>query len=73
MQHRTLGKSTLSFAPIVLGSNVFGWTTDEKTSLSIISAFVERGFAAIDTADVYSVWVTRPSRRRIRNRRSANG
>ncbi len=58
MQHRTLGKSTLSFAPIVLGSNVFGWTTDEKTSLSILSAFVERGFSAIDTADVYSVWVT---------------
>jgi aryl-alcohol dehydrogenase-like predicted oxidoreductase len=58
MQHRTLGNSKLSFAPIVLGGNVFGWTTDEKTSLSIISAFVERGFSAIDTADVYSVWVT---------------
>jgi len=57
MQHRVLGTSGLSFAPIVLGGNVFGWTTDEATSLSLISAFVERGFSCIDTADVYSTWV----------------
>ncbi|HEY1736425.1 MAG TPA: aldo/keto reductase [Methylovirgula sp.] len=58
MQYRTLGRSNLAFAPIVLGGNVFGWTADEKTSLSIIDRFVDRGFAAIDTADVYSVWVS---------------
>lgn len=57
MQHRALGNSGLSFAPIVLGGNVFGWTADEATSLSIIDAFVARGFACIDTADVYSTWV----------------
>jgi aryl-alcohol dehydrogenase-like predicted oxidoreductase len=57
MQHRALGTSGLSFAPLVLGGNVFGWTADEATSLSIISAFVERGFSCIDTADVYSTWV----------------
>lgn len=57
MQHRALGNSGLSFAPIVLGCNVFGWTTDEATSLSLLSAFVERGFSCIDTADVYSTWV----------------
>ncbi|MGB8277538.1 MAG: aldo/keto reductase [Methylovirgula sp.] len=57
MQHRALGNSGLSFAPIVLGGNVFGWTADEATSLSLIDAFVERGFACIDTADVYSTWV----------------
>jgi aryl-alcohol dehydrogenase-like predicted oxidoreductase len=57
MEHRTLGKSGLSFKPIVLGGNVFDWTADTPTSLAIISAFVERGFAAIDTADVYSTWV----------------
>ena len=57
MHHRALGTSSLSFAPIVLGCNVFGWTTDEATSLSLISAFVERGFSCIDTADVYSSWV----------------
>lgn len=57
MQHRALGNSGVSFAPIVLGCNVFGWTTDEATSLSLLSAFVERGFSCIDTADVYSTWV----------------
>ncbi len=57
MHHRALGTSGLSFAPIVLGCNVFGWTTDEATSLSLLSAFVERGFSCIDTADVYSTWV----------------
>jgi aryl-alcohol dehydrogenase-like predicted oxidoreductase len=57
MQHRALGTSGLSFAPIVLGGNVFGWTADVPTSLAMIDAFVARGFAAIDTADVYSTWV----------------
>lgn len=57
MQHRTLGTSGLSFKPLVLGGNVFDWTADVPTSLNIISAFVDRGFAAIDTADVYSTWV----------------
>lgn len=57
MQHRTLGNSGLSFKPIVLGGNVFGWTADEATSLSLIDAFVDRGFSCIDTADVYSTWV----------------
>lgn len=54
---RPLGKSSLSFKPLVLGGNVFDWTADVATSLAILSAFVERGFAAVDTADVYSTWV----------------
>lgn len=57
MQHRALGNTGLSFAPIVFGGNVFDWTADEATSLSLISAFVDRGFSCIDTADVYSTWV----------------
>jgi aryl-alcohol dehydrogenase-like predicted oxidoreductase len=47
----------LRIAPLALGGNVFGWTADEATSLSVIDAFVERGFSLIDTADVYSTWV----------------
>lgn len=57
MEKRKLGRTGLEIAPLALGGNVFGWTADEKTSLSIISAFVERGFSLIDTADVYSTWV----------------
>jgi len=41
----------------VLGTNVFGWTADEKTSFDILDAFVGEGFTAIDTADAYSRWV----------------
>ena len=57
MAKRSLGTSDLAFAPVVFGGNVFGWTADEATSFSLIDRFVERGFAMIDTADVYSIWV----------------
>ncbi|MCF8504860.1 MAG: aldo/keto reductase [Caulobacter sp.] len=57
MEHRPLGRSGLSIAPLMLGGNVFGWTADEATSHAILDAFVADGFNAIDTADVYSAWV----------------
>ncbi|MEP9352478.1 aldo/keto reductase [Xanthobacter sp. KR7-65] len=57
MEKRALGTSGFTVAPLALGGNVFGWTADEATSLSLIDAFVERGFSLIDTADVYSIWV----------------
>jgi aryl-alcohol dehydrogenase-like predicted oxidoreductase len=57
MEHRPLGRSGLSIAPLMLGGNVFGWTADEATSHAILDAFVDGGFNAIDTADVYSGWV----------------
>lgn len=56
MQRRILGKTEISIAPLVLGGNVFGWTIDEKNSFNILDAFVDNGFNAIDTADVYSLW-----------------
>ena len=56
MMTRPLGKSGFSIAPLVFGGNVFGWTIDEKTSFAILDAFVDHGFDAIDTADVYSRW-----------------
>jgi aryl-alcohol dehydrogenase-like predicted oxidoreductase len=57
MEKRKLGSTGIEVAPLALGGNVFGWTADEKTSLSLIDMFVERGFSLIDTADVYSTWV----------------
>jgi aryl-alcohol dehydrogenase-like predicted oxidoreductase len=56
MELRRLGRSDLRIAPLMLGGNVFGWTADEATSFSILDAFVDAGFNAIDTADVYSRW-----------------
>jgi len=56
MQTRKLGRSGLAVAPLALGGNVFGWTTDEPTSFAVLDAFVAGGFNLIDTADVYSRW-----------------
>src|SRR6187551_1488410 len=56
MEKRKLGRSSLEFAPIAFGGNVFGWTADEATSHKILDAFVDAGFSFIDTADVYSRW-----------------
>src|SRR5262245_10505969 len=57
MNKRPLGKTTLSIAPLVFGGNVFGWTANETQSFALLDAFVDHGFDAIDTADVYSAWV----------------
>ncbi|EPX2486955.1 aldo/keto reductase [Klebsiella michiganensis] len=56
MMTRPLGKTGFSIAPLVFGGNVLGWTIDEKTSFAILDAFIDHGFDAIDTADVYSRW-----------------
>lgn len=53
---RKLGTSGISISPLVFGGNVFGWTADEQTSFSLLDHFVDSGFNAIDTADVYSAW-----------------
>jgi aryl-alcohol dehydrogenase-like predicted oxidoreductase len=56
MQKRRLGRTGLHIAPIVFGGNVFGWTAEAKTSFDLLDRFVEAGYNAIDTADVYSAW-----------------
>ncbi len=56
MQHRRLGRTNLSIAPVVFGGNVFGWTADKKTSFDLLDRFAAAGLNAIDTADVYSSW-----------------
>jgi aryl-alcohol dehydrogenase-like predicted oxidoreductase len=57
MDMRELGRSGLKIAPLVFGGNVFGWTIDEATSFTLLDAFVDAGLNAIDTADVYSLWI----------------
>jgi aryl-alcohol dehydrogenase-like predicted oxidoreductase len=57
MGKRRLGRSELFIEPLVLGTNVVGWTADEATSFAVLDAFVAEGFSAIDTADSYSRWV----------------
>lgn len=57
MTLRRLGRTDIEIAPLVFGANVIGWTADEATSFSLLDAFVDGGFTAIDTADSYSRWV----------------
>ena len=56
MTKRVLGNTGLSIVPLVFGGNVFGWTIDEKQGFRVLDAFIDHGFNAIDTADVYSSW-----------------
>lgn len=58
MIKRTLGNSGLAIAPLAFGGNVFGWTADEVTSFQLLDAFVAAGCNFIDTADLYSRWVS---------------
>lgn len=52
MQRRSLS-STISIAPVMLGTNIFGLVGDEADAHRILDRFVDRGFNAVDTADSY--------------------
>ncbi|MDR6969012.1 aryl-alcohol dehydrogenase-like predicted oxidoreductase [Flavobacterium arsenatis] len=58
MEKRQLGNTDLQVYPIAFGGNVFGWTIDEKKSFEILNGFTHAGFNFIDTADVYSRWIS---------------
>lgn len=58
MQKRKLGSTDLEISPLIFGGNVFGWTVDESTAFNLLDAFVAAGFNCIDTANIYSTWVT---------------
>lgn len=56
MEYRQIGSSGIEVSPLTFGGNVFGWTVDKETSFRLLDAFVDHGFNAVDTADVYSVF-----------------
>jgi aryl-alcohol dehydrogenase-like predicted oxidoreductase len=58
MERRRLGTSELLVGPLAFGGNVFGWTVDEKGGFDLLDAFTARGLNLIDTADIYTRWVT---------------
>jgi aryl-alcohol dehydrogenase-like predicted oxidoreductase len=58
MKKRELGTSGIKVTPFCFGGNVFGWTADEHTSFDLLDAYVDSGLDFIDTADVYSAWVS---------------
>jgi aryl-alcohol dehydrogenase-like predicted oxidoreductase len=48
----------LDVFPLCLGGNVFGWTANESQSFAVLDAYAAAGGNFIDTADVYSAWVS---------------
>src|SRR4051794_4049559 len=53
MSKRRLGRTDLSIEPLVFGCNVLGWTLEESDAFTVLDAFIDSGFAAVDTADSY--------------------
>jgi aryl-alcohol dehydrogenase-like predicted oxidoreductase len=53
----TSGHDFIAGIPLVLGGNVFGWSTKGDETLAVLDRFYEAGGRMIDTADVYSAWV----------------
>ncbi|MFZ4662854.1 MAG: aldo/keto reductase [Caldilineaceae bacterium] len=58
MYYRNLGHTGLKVSTLGLGTMQWGWTADEATSWAIMDAFVAAGGNFLDTADIYSNWVT---------------
>jgi aryl-alcohol dehydrogenase-like predicted oxidoreductase len=58
MEYRNLGKTNLKVSELCMGSMQFGWTADEQLSYRILDESFEAGINFIDTADIYSNWVT---------------
>ena len=52
----TLPQTKLSVHPLCLGTNVFGWGTNEEQSFEVLDAYIAHGGNFLDTADVYSQW-----------------
>ncbi|HEY0624397.1 aldo/keto reductase [Sphingomonas sp.] len=55
---RRLGITDIATPPMVFGGNVFGWTADRETSFALLDRFADAGGTLVDTADVYSAWVS---------------
>jgi aryl-alcohol dehydrogenase-like predicted oxidoreductase len=55
---RDLGRSGLKVPKLCFGGNVFGWTVDQAGADRLLDALLDAGLGFIDTADVYSTWVS---------------
>lgn len=58
MEYRRLGRTGLKVSAICLGTMQFGWSADEETSFAVMSRAIELGCNFLDTADVYSRWIS---------------
>lgn len=52
----TIPETDLVVHPLCLGTNVFGWSSDEAESHQVLDGYAAHGGNFLDTADVYSQW-----------------
>jgi aryl-alcohol dehydrogenase-like predicted oxidoreductase len=53
MTARRLGRTDMMIEPLIFGCNVLGWTLEEGEAFKVLDAFIDAGFAAVDTSDSY--------------------
>ena len=53
----TIPETDLVVHELCLGTNVFGWSADERQSHAVLDAYRGHGGNFLDTADVYSSWI----------------
>jgi len=58
MEYRNLGRSGLKVSELCMGTMQFGWTASQTEAYIILDATIDAGINFIDTADVYSRWVS---------------
>jgi aryl-alcohol dehydrogenase-like predicted oxidoreductase len=58
MEYRNLGRTALKVSALCMGTMQFGWSVDEVETRHILSQTYEAGINFIDTADIYSKWVS---------------
>jgi len=51
------GRESPGSARMWLGTDIFGWTTDQEQTFAVLDAAFVAGIRFIDTADVYNAWV----------------
>ncbi len=51
------GHDFIAGIPLVLGGNVFGWSSKGDEAFAVLDAFYAAGGRMIDTADLYSAWI----------------
>ena len=52
----TIPETDLVVHELCLGTNVFGWSADERQSHAVLDAYRAHGGNFVDTADMYSAW-----------------
>lgn len=51
-----MNRQLIDGGPVTLGTNVFGWTVDQRAAPDLLDAFLAAGGTHIDTADAYPFW-----------------